>query len=85
MLQNYATYIVSSGSQNDLSSCISPDKISYIDILVTLLQNENDKSSICHNNNPKCSICPLDELKELSHMVQQKSDMSILPPLRSRL
>jgi hypothetical protein len=51
----------------------------------TLPQDEADKSSLCHDDTPKCSICSLDKLKELSDVVQQKSDMSISPSLKSRL
>jgi hypothetical protein len=85
ILQDYDTYVVSSGSQNDHSGYISPSKTSFIETPMTLPQHEADKSHLSFDDNPRCSICPLDKLKELPHMMQQMSDMSMSPSLKSRL
>ncbi|KAG2352386.1 hypothetical protein BDR07DRAFT_1498424 [Suillus spraguei] len=82
---DYDSYVLSPSSQNDCSSDVSPSQSCCLEKSNAPPQDEAKKLSVSHDDNPKCDIYPLDEPKQPPQAVQQKSNMPISPPLKSRL
>ncbi|KAG2063552.1 hypothetical protein BDR04DRAFT_1163562 [Suillus decipiens] len=82
---DYNSYVLSSSSQTDCSSDVSPSQSCCLETSNAPPQDEAKKLGVSHDDNPRCDIYPLDEPNQPLQAVQQRTDMPISPPLKSRL